>query len=156
METVKSFCRTGFERAMCGGWTPSSWGQTTRWCKHVVNALSSYADHICCSNPVDLGKWLERACIDMDVRIQTSTKVTAVELDQGNRATAVTVLRDDSSSVRIPCDNFVLAGAHGPHRFTKRCSPRPQSRSTQPQRQAIGSSSEIRSLLRRTRWLLWA
>ena len=46
----------------------------------------------------------------MDVRIQTSTKVTAVELDEGNRATAVTVVQEDSSKVKIPCDNFVLAG----------------------------------------------
>ena len=46
----------------------------------------------------------------MNVRIETSTKVTAVELNQGNPATAVIVVREDSSSVRIHCDNFVLAG----------------------------------------------
>jgi len=46
----------------------------------------------------------------MNVRIETSTKVTAVELDERNRATAVTVIREDSSPVKIQCDNFVLAG----------------------------------------------
>jgi len=46
----------------------------------------------------------------MHVRIEISSRVTAVELDEGNRATTVTVIREDSSSVRIPCDNFVLAG----------------------------------------------
>jgi len=75
-----------------------------------VHASPSYADQIRDSNPVGLGRWLERACIEMDVRIQTSTKVTAVELDEGNRATAVTVVQEDSSKIKIPCDNFVLAG----------------------------------------------
>ena len=75
-----------------------------------MHASPSYADQIRDSNPVGLGRWLERACIEMDVRIQTSTKVTAVELDEGNRATAVTVVQEDSSKVKIPCDNFVLAG----------------------------------------------
>ena len=81
-----------------------------QWCKHVVHASPSCADQILCSNPVGLGRWLERACIDMHVRIEISSRVTAVELDEGNRATTVTVIREDSSSVRIPCDNFVLAG----------------------------------------------
>ena len=37
-EMVKSFCRTGFGQAMRGGWTPTSWVQTTQWCEHVVHA----------------------------------------------------------------------------------------------------------------------
>ncbi|KAI4689369.1 uncharacterized protein J4E88_002721 [Alternaria novae-zelandiae] len=80
--------------------TSDAWGVDTEFLG-VHNAMV---------NPVGLGKWLERACIDMNVRIETSTKVTAVELDERNRATAVIVIREDSSSVRIPCDNFVLAG----------------------------------------------
>jgi len=46
----------------------------------------------------------------MNVRIETSTTVTAVELDEGNRATAVVVAQEDSGEARIPCNTFVLAG----------------------------------------------